>query len=185
VSIVESFKKTITFFDEIQKEGLIADYALIGGLALSAWVRPRTTRDVDLVITISNKMTWSDIASIIEIRLNKKVILQKGTRRTTIQEKLSFMMGHIEVDVMSTRGFELAAEAIENAVHANIFNKKVKVVNPEYLILLKLLPLSSQDEVDIVTLLKKSHLNKLKKLAEKYSLLPKLEILLIKSKKLK
>lgn len=87
MSITESFKKTISFFDEILKEGFIADYALIGGLALSAWVRPRTTRDVDLVITISKKMTLSDIASLIETRLNKKVILQKGNKRTTIQEK--------------------------------------------------------------------------------------------------
>jgi len=183
VSITESFRKTISFFDEILKEGLIADYALIGGLALSAWVRPRTTRDVDLVITISKKMTLSDIASLIETRLNKKVILQKGNKRTTIQEKLSFMMGQIEVDVISTKGFRLAAEAIENAVTAQVFDKSVKVASPEYLILLKLLPLSMQDEVDIRLLLKKAEMNSLRKLAEKYYLMPKIEPLLIKSRK--
>jgi hypothetical protein len=185
VSIIESFRKTIAFFDDIKKEGLITDYALIGGLALSAWIRPRTTRDVDLVVTVSKKMTWKDIASFIETRLNKKVIIQKGTRRTTIQEKLSFMVGQIEVDVISTKGFELAAEAIENAASAGVFDKSVKVVSPEYLILLKLLPLSSQDEIDIRKLMKKADLNSLKTLAEKHSLLPKLEPLLINPRRLK
>jgi hypothetical protein len=74
VSIVESFRKAITFFEELQREGLIIDYALIGGLALSAWVRPRTTKDVDLV-AVSRQMTWKDLASSIETRLHKKVIL--------------------------------------------------------------------------------------------------------------
>lgn len=183
MSIIESFRKTIAFFDDIKKEGLITDYALIGGLALSAWIRPRTTRDVDLVVTVSKKMTWKDIASFIETRLNKKVIIQKGTRRTTIQEKLSFMVGQIEVDVISTKRFELAAEAIENAVPAQVFDKSVKVVSPEYLILLKLLPLSSQDEIDIRLLLKKADMNSLGPLAEKYYLMPKLEPLLTKPRK--
>jgi len=185
MSIVESFKKTINFFDELKKEGLIADYALIGGLALSAWVEPRTTKDVDLVVVISKNLIWQDIASLIKTRLGKKVILQKGNKRTTIQEKLSFMMGHVEVDLISTKGFQLAAEAVEDAVSAKVFDKSVKVASPEYLILLKLLPLSLQDEVDISALLKKTDLKELKTLAEKHSLLPKLEHLLIKLKRLK
>jgi hypothetical protein len=112
VSIIESFRKTIYFFDEIQKEGHVSDYALIGGLALSAWIEPRTTKDIDLVVMLSKNLIWQDIASLIRTRLRKKVFLQKGNKRTTIQEKLSFMMGQIEVDVISTKGFELAAEAI-------------------------------------------------------------------------
>jgi hypothetical protein len=84
ISIVESFEKTIIFFDGLKKEGFIADYALIGGLALSAWVEPRTTKDVDLVVVVSKNQTWQDIASLIKTRLHKKVVLQKGNKRTTI-----------------------------------------------------------------------------------------------------
>jgi len=184
VSIVESFTKTITFFDEIKKEDFITDYALIGGLALSAWIEPRTTKDVDLVVVISKNLKWQDIASLIETRLRKKVILQKGNRRTTIQEKLSFMMGQIEVDVINTKGFELALEAISYAVSAEVFGKYIKVVTPEYLILLKLLPFSMQDQIDIMSLMQKVDFKGLKRLAEKYSLLPKLESLRTKSKEL-
>jgi hypothetical protein len=180
MSIVESFKKTIIFFDELKKERLITDYALIGGLALSAWIEPRTTKDADFVVIISKKITWQDIASLIETRLHKKVILQKGNKRTTIQEKLSFMMGQIEVDLISTKGFRLALEAVENAVPAEIFNKDLKVVTPEYLILLKLIPLSDQDKIDISRLVKKVDMTGLTKLAESHLLLPKLETLLTK-----
>jgi hypothetical protein len=185
MSIVESFEKTIIFFDELKKEGLITDYALIGGLALSAWVEPRTTKEVDIVVVISKNLTWQDIASLIKTRLRKKAILQKGNKRTAIQEKLSFMMGHVEVDLISTKGFGLAAEAVEHALSATVFDKSVKVASPEYLILLKLLPLSLQDEVDISVLMREADLKKLKMLAEKHSLLTKLETLLIKPKRLK
>lgn len=175
MSIVEAFKKAITFFDEIKNEGIIEDYALIGGLALSAWIRPRTTKDVDLAIVISKNFSWTDIVSIIETRLQKKIALHKGTQRMHIKEKLSYVTGHIEVDVISTKGFELAAEAIKKSVVAEVFGKKMKVVTPEYLILLKLLPLSAQDAVDIKALSKKADIQKLRTLAEKHFLLPKLE----------
>jgi hypothetical protein len=175
VSIVESFKKIIVFFNEIKNEDIIEDYALIGGLALSAWVKPRTTKDIDLVVVVSKKMKWTDIASIIETRLHKKVVVQKGTQRTNIKEKLSFISGQIEVDIISTKGFDLADEAIRNAVIADIFGNHVKVVTPEYLILLKLLPLSNQDIVDIKALIKKADRKKLKGLAQKHYLSPKLK----------
>jgi hypothetical protein len=54
MNLIESFKKTITFFEELQDDGFIDGYALIGGLALSAWVRPRTTRDMDVVVAVSH-----------------------------------------------------------------------------------------------------------------------------------
>ncbi|MFA4828419.1 MAG: hypothetical protein WC855_07975 [Thermodesulfovibrionales bacterium] len=95
-----------------------------------------------------------------------------------IKEKLSFVAGQIEVDVISTKGFELAAEAIKTSVVAEVFGKNVKVVTPEYLILLKLLPLSSQDAIDIKALSKKADMRRLKALAEKHFLLSKLETLI-------
>ena len=149
---------------------------------LSAWVKPRTTKDVDIVVVVSKQITWKDLASLIETRLHKKVILQMGSKRTTIQEKLSFMIGSIEVDAISTKNFELALEAIESAVSAEIFDKNVKVVTPEYLILLKLIPLSPQDKIDIRALMKKADIKILKMLAEKHSLLHKFNSMLTKGK---
>jgi hypothetical protein len=175
VSIIESFKKIIVFFDDIKSEGIIGDYALIGGLALSAWIRPRTTKDIDLVVVVSERIKWADLASIIEARLHKKVAIHKGTQRTNIKEKLSFVSGQIEVDVINTKGFGLAGEAIKNAVIAEVFGKSVKVVAPEYLILLKLLPLTNQDAIDIKALAKKADMHRLTSLAKRHYLLPKLK----------
>jgi hypothetical protein len=183
MTLIESFKKTIAFFEGLQEEGFIDDYAMIGGLALSAWVRPRTTRDIDLVVAVSRKADWSDIVSLIETRLGKKVATQKGSQRTNIKEKLSYVSGPIEVDVISARGFSLAAEAIKQAVLAEVFDKKVKVVTPEYLILLKLLPLSGQDVLDIKALAKKADMDRVRSLAKRYYLLAKLERAVGKPKK--
>lgn len=184
MTIIDAFQETVAFFDALKKEDFIIDYALIGGLALSAWARPRTTRDVDIAVAISKTTAWSDIVSLIEMRLHKRVALQKGTQRTNIKEKLSFVIGQIEVDVISTRGFELAFEAISHGMTVEVFGKKVKVVTPEYLILLKLLPLSDQDVLDIQALTKKAEMKRLVTLAEKHHLLPKLERVLAKGRRI-
>lgn len=85
------------------------------------------------------------------------------------------MEGQIEVDIISTKGFDLADKAIKNAVIAKVFQTNVKVITPEYLILLKLLPLSDQDAVDIKRLLIKADRKKLIHIAKKHFLLSKLE----------
>lgn len=69
MGIVDTFKETIAFFDTIKKEGFVDDYALIGGLAFSAWVRPRTTKDVDFIVAISEQTEWDKIVALIETRL--------------------------------------------------------------------------------------------------------------------
>ena len=174
MSIIEAFVKTISFFDDLKKEGLLEDYALIGGLALSAWVRPRTTKDVDLAVAVSKKNYLGGHNFYYRNQTSQKGG-SSGTRRSNIKEKLSFISGQIEVDLISTRGFELASAAVKNAVVAEVFGRKVKVVTPEYIILLKPLPLSSQDAVDIKTLLKKADKVKLISIARQHYLLPKLE----------
>ena len=175
MTIVEAFRESIAFFYEMKAEGIIRDYALIGGLALSAWLRPRTTRDVDLVVVLSKTVSWSHLVSFLETRLKKKIAMQKGSARTNIKEKLSFVLGQIEVDVISAQGFDLAAEAVKAAVPVEVFGAQVNVATPEYLILLKLLPLSEQDAVDIKSLLKKADKSKVATLAKKHFLQQKLE----------
>ncbi|GAB4486312.1 MAG: hypothetical protein OHK006_13970 [Thermodesulfovibrionales bacterium] len=97
-----------------------------------------------------------------------------------MKEKLSCVTGPIEVDVISTKGFPLAEEAIRKAVAAEVFKKSVKVATPEYLILLKLLPLSGQDALDIRALSREADMAKVRRLAKKHFLLPKLESVISK-----
>jgi hypothetical protein len=88
------------------------------------------------------------------------------------------MSGHFQADIMGTKDFDLASEAIKHAVVAEVLGKHIKVATPEYLILLKLLPLSNQDVLDIKMLTKKSDMRKLQYLAQKYFLIPKLDSVL-------
>ena len=150
---------------------------------MSAWVRPRTTRDVDLAVIISKKIGWPDLISTIETRFHKKISVHKASPKITIKEKFSFMSGHFQVDIIGTKDFDLALEAIKHAVIAEVFGEKIKVATPEYLILLKLLPLSNQDALDIKMLSKKADSGKLRQLAKKHFLLPKLESVLSKELK--
>jgi hypothetical protein len=50
-------------------------------------------------------------------------------------------------------------------VITELFDQKVRVVTPEYLILLKLLPLSGQDIVDIKALVKVADMDRVRALA--------------------
>lgn len=164
--------------DRLRNEGHVRDYALIGGLALSAWAEPRNTRDVDLVVAAAEGTTWQGIATLIESGFRKKTVIRKGNRRTTIQDKLSFAAGQIEIDLIGTRGFALAEEAMDNALVVSIFGRRVKIATPEYLILLKLIPLGAQDRLDIGTLLRKADRRKLRSLARKHFMLARLESVL-------
>jgi hypothetical protein len=140
------------------------------------------TRDVDLVVSVAEGTTWPGIAALVESGFRKKTVVKRGTRRTTIQDKLSFVAGQIEVDLIGTRGFPLADEAMKNALVATVFSRKVKIATPEYLILLKLIPLGAQDRIDIGALAKKADRRKLRVLARKHFLLARLESVLQEAK---
>jgi hypothetical protein len=127
IPVIAAFVRTVDFMDRLREEGHVQDYALIGGLALSAWAEPRNTRDVDLVVSVAEGTTWPGIAALVESGFRKKTVVKRGTRRTTIQDKLSFVAGQIEVDLIGTRGFPLADEAMENALVATVFGRKVKM----------------------------------------------------------
>lgn len=170
IPVVEAFVKAIGLMEDLRREKFCADYALLGGLALSAWVRPRTTRDVDLAVMLAPEKTWEEVAAFLTSKLRKRIAVQRGSARTNIKEKISFRFGLIEVDLIGTSGFPLAGEALRVAATARIFRKRVKVVTPEYLILLKLLPLTEQDVLDIRELYPAADRRKLRTLARKHFL---------------
>jgi hypothetical protein len=178
MSILASFTKVISFLQALAAEHVIRDYSLVGGLALSAWIEPRTTRDIDVVVAVASKYTFRDLQSIVEGRLGKKVHRPQMSVMTDIREMFTFVEGDIEVDIISAAGFDLALEAIQNAVSISVFDKTIKVATPEYLIALKLLPGQDQDIIDIKKLLHVADAKKTAAIAEKFMLLPRLEKIL-------
>ena len=87
---------------------------------------------------------------------------------------LSFRLGQIEVDLVDTSGFALAADAVRAAATARIFRKRVKVVTPACLILLKALPLTARDALDIKELVPAADRRRLRALARKHFLTDRL-----------
>ena len=174
----DDFKRILLFFNSLKKESFIEDFAIIGGLALSGWIPPRTTQDVDLVVTVSPGLHIEDLAYMVESRLGKKISRPKMNENYAIKEMFSFTEDHLGVGVISTDGFLLADEAISAAVGIEILGESVKLATPEYLIALKLVPLDDQDKVDIKNLLKVADLSVVKAIASKYGLSESLETIL-------
>jgi len=151
IPVIEAFVRTVDFMDRLRQEGHIRDYALIGGLALSAWPNPGT-RGTSILCFCGRGHTWPGIAALVESGFRKKTVVKKDTSRTTIQDKLSFVTGQIEVDLIG-RG-DLPWPKRQWRTHlSSVFRKAVKIATPEYLILLKLIPLGAQDKIDIGALL--------------------------------
>lgn len=57
----KSFKRIIKFLNNLTQEKIIKDYALIGGLAVSSWVIPRATKDINFLIELSKELTMKNI----------------------------------------------------------------------------------------------------------------------------
>jgi hypothetical protein len=89
-------------------------------------------------------------------------------------------LGQIEVDLSGTTGFALAEEAVRVAATARIFGKRVKVVTPEHLMLLELLPLCERDAQDIRELERVADRRRLKALARGHFLTDRLAQVLSK-----
>jgi predicted nucleotidyltransferase len=142
--VLEDFSKVLRFFDSLKSEKLVKDYAIIGGLALSAWIKPRATRDIDLLVSCSGDLGHNDLKYLVESRLGKKTVGHTMGKNETIRGMFSFNENLLEADVISAQDFPLAEEAIENAVDIEVLGQKVKIATPEYIIALKLIPFEEQ-----------------------------------------
>ena len=167
---LEDFRRVLKFFNTLKEESSISDYAIIGGLALSAWIAPRTTQDIDLVVTASPGLKSKDLAYLVETRLRKKTHQPKMKANYAIKEMFSFTEDHLGVDVIFTAGFQLAEEAIREAASIEVVGEPVKLATPEYLIALKLVSFDDKDKLDIKNLLAVADLATVKAIAAKHGL---------------
>ena len=179
--VLEDFKGILRFFDALKKERLIKDYAIIGGLALSAWIQPRATSDIDLIVSCSFDFNHEDLKYLVETRLGKKTVSHTIAKNEPIREMFSFTENLLEADIISACGFPLAEEAIENAVTIETIGETVKIATPEYLIALKLIPFEEQDRLDIKRLLEVADLTLAQSIAARYGLSGLLDIILAES----
>ena len=152
-------RKTLDQVSHLLKENHI-DFALIGGFALSAYVEPRMTFDIDILVSGEHK--------------NRIIDLMKNEKFDLIHESVNVLQfsGPGAVDFLLANK-QLSQEMIKNA--QLIESLRVHVVSPEDIVGLKIQAYCNdptrelQDKADIYNLMrnyKNLDINKIKKYAD-------------------
>jgi len=142
------FKEIVSVLREAKRRKYIHDFALTGALALSALTQPRATRDIDFIISIEKEnipffVDW--LKSSKEYRHTKHHI---GRQKDRIKDLIEVFIGSTWADLIVV-SHEIEKEAVATGTTVSAFrNVRVKVVRPEYLIILKALAGSDQDIID-------------------------------------
>lgn len=147
----KEFKEVVRILNEAKRLKLIDDFALTGALALSALSQPRATRDIDFLVKIDKE----NIGRFVEwLKLVKRYNLTKhhtGRRKDHIKDLIEMPLGNTWADLIVTPG-DIEREAIATALSVKTFEVRLKVIRPEFLIVLKLIAGSEQDFIDAAQL---------------------------------
>jgi hypothetical protein len=110
------------------------DCVVIGGLAVSHWVRPRATMDIDFLVLDTN----------FEVRGFSK----------SRNHAFRHVSTHVDVEVLTPEFIKIPADRAKLVFDTSVeLDGKVRVASPHALIVLKLYRYSRQDQADIAELL--------------------------------
>lgn len=112
------------------------DCVLIGGLALSYYVKPRSTTDVDILFLSYNNIP-------------EKVDKFKKHRNLAFQHNLT----HVEIETVTPESINVPIEIVEKVFDTAIISDNIKIASPSGLVALKLFRFNRQDQADIENLI--------------------------------
>jgi len=112
------------------------NYVLIGGLALSYYVKPRTTIDIDVLF-----LNFNDIP--------KKVLKFKKHRTLAFQHNIT----HVEVETVTPESINLPIEVAQKVFDTAIIKDNIKIASPSGLVAMKLFRFNRMDQADIENLI--------------------------------
>ncbi|HEX9912858.1 MAG TPA: hypothetical protein VGB01_06400 [candidate division Zixibacteria bacterium] len=163
-------KKTIQVLNQLQKKGLIKDYAIGGGIATIFYVEPFFTYDLDVFIIPSGMAKEQNLILLSPVYnyLETKGYKWKGEH---------IIIEGIPVQFIPAN--ELEEEAITNARKIGYEGVKTRVMTPEYLIALLLRAGRKKDLGKIEKLLEQTRIDrrKLGAILRKYGLDKKFSLL--------
>lgn len=113
------------------------DCVLIGGLALSYYIKPRTTTDIDVLFLKSENIPSS-------------VKNFKKHRNLAFQHNLT----HVEVETVTPKSINLSINIAQAVFNTAIIKDNIKIASPSGLVALKLNRFNRQDQADIENLIK-------------------------------
>ncbi len=163
-------KKTIQVLNQLQKKGLIKDYAIGGGIATIFYVEPFFTYDLDVFIIPSGTIKEQNLILLSPVY---KYLEAKGYK---------WKGEHIIIEgipVQFIPANELEEEAITNARKIEYEGVKTRVMTPEYLVALLLRAGRKKDLEKIEKLLEQTRIDrrKLGAILHKYGLDKKFSLL--------
>jgi hypothetical protein len=109
---------------------------LIGGCALSFYVRPRTTMDVDVLFLTDDSIP-------------KEVSGFKRTRPSAFQHNKT----HVEIELVTSLLIGISQELTQKVFDTAMISDNVKIASPSALVALKLHRFNRQDQADIEELM--------------------------------
>jgi predicted nucleotidyltransferase len=135
--------------EELDKARL--QFVLFGGMAVSAWMRERLTRDCDIVVRAGKR----DVARL------KQALIAAGAHVTALEMRWIYERRFVRLNTSSTHKLDVYVAstthdraAIAQAERVHYGGRTVRVARPEDLILYKLKAWRGQDQVDIAQLLR-------------------------------
>jgi hypothetical protein len=140
-------------------QSLNVPIAMLGGVAMSAWKRPRFTRDVDLLLAVGESRAKEVLHLLngVGVRSMKPdpVVRIETTRFMQLFYTPQDSLVEVRVDLLfATTAFHESALAPRVVLPASELGFEVTVVSCEDLIILKLIAWRILDRVDISELLK-------------------------------
>lgn len=125
-----SFANTLRAINELKSTGIIEDYAVAGAMALVFWIEPVPTFDLDVLV-----MLPQSAGPLISL----DPIYRWASDRGYVAEHEHFIIEGVPVQFLPSFG-ALADEAIRTAADREYQGVDLRVVKPEYLIALFLVP---------------------------------------------
>jgi hypothetical protein len=127
---VSSFENTLRAVNDLRATGIIDDYAVAGAMALMFWIEPVPTFDLDVLVLLPQSA--GPLVSL-------EPIYRWAADRGYAAEHEHLIIEGVPVQFLPSDG-ALADEAIRTADDLQYNGVGVRVVKPEYLIALYLVP---------------------------------------------
>ena len=142
-----------TLLDWKKNSNTIETSVLIGGLALSYYLKPRATEDIDLIFLTKDSIPNNVI----------------GFTRPR-EHAFRHIKTHVEVEVLDPDFLNTNKELFELVFEESVLSDGIRVASPRSLIALKLNRFSPTDRSDIINLIKYCKSNEISLDLEKYNL---------------
>jgi hypothetical protein len=125
-----SFENTLRAVNAMKESGVITEYAVAGAMALMFWIEPVPTFDLDVLVLLPQ--SEGPIVSL-------QPIYEWATKQGYTSDLEHILIDGVPVQFLPSYS-DLSDEAIQTAVDLQYRGVAIRVVKPEYLIALYLLP---------------------------------------------